>query len=151
MTTRPRSLCPTRARRATTISTLCLALLAACGDSDPGRAPAGIRFTPQRLEFGSVQAGTSKDLVFEMSNDSASIVEGTFHKDLCDEPSTPGIGNPCWYMVGTVSYSLQPGSTATFTVRFAPYDDVSQCGLGNSQCRFESPHGVMESSGIGSP
>jgi hypothetical protein len=123
----------------------------AFGDGDPGTAPAGIRFTPGRLEFGNVLAGTSKDLVFEMSNSSASVIEGTFNKALCDEPSMPGIGNPCWYMVGAVTYRLDPGATTTITVRMAPYNEVSQCGLGGSQARFELPHGVMQSSGNWKP
>jgi hypothetical protein len=133
---------------------LALAFAAGCGD-DPPPSPGApqAQIEPQALSFGEVQAGTSKDLTFQVANTGGGVLEGDFQSGTCDAPSVRD-SPACWSVVGEASFRLAAGQSQIITVRFAPYAvsaGGAQCGMGPAHCQFESPFGIVHCTGTGVP
>jgi hypothetical protein len=124
-----------------------------CGDEDVGPDGPRARFDTTLLDFDNVPAGTSAERSFTLTNAGGGSLAGTFASGLCDPPSAPA-GVPCWTLVGDGSYALGGNQSKTFTVRFAPYSVAAgggDCGIGDSHCQFDSPHGSVHCTATGLP
>jgi hypothetical protein len=123
-----------------------------CDDDYSPQSPSA-RFDTTFLDFDNVQAGTSAERSFTLTNVGGGNLSGTFAAGLCDPPSTPA-GTPCWSLAGDGSYTLGANESKTFTVRFAPYSVSAggdDCGIGDSHCQFDSPHGTIHCTATGLP
>jgi hypothetical protein len=93
--------------------------------------------TPSSLNFGGIATGTTKDLTFTVQNTGAGTLSGA--------ASVPASS---YSIVGTASYSLGAGATATITVRFAP----ATAGTFNRTVTFTGGAGTTASvTGTGQP
>lgn len=134
---------------------LALAFAAGCGDDPPPPAPGTpqAQIEPRALSFGDVQAGSSKDVAFQITNTGGGLLEGSFQEGTCDLPSVPDAA-ACWSLAGEASFRLAAGQSQTMTVHFAPYavsTSGAQCGMGPAHCQFESPYGIVHCTGTGVP
>jgi len=82
--------------------------------------------SPTSLAFGAVAPGTTKDLSFTITNLGSGTLAGT-------------VTSPCveYTFVGSPSYNLGAGGSATITVRFAPSQSGASCcalDTGNPDC-----------------
>jgi len=93
------------------IALLCAATLPACSDHAvvSPRGTAQPHVSPVRLSFGAVVVGQEARLDFVVSNTGTAALTGR-------------IGAPCpnFALVGDASYSLGPGDSATWGIRFQP-------------------------------
>jgi hypothetical protein len=114
-----------RALAAALVSVLiCVVLLGGCGgDSGGNGGPSEpiCKLDVDSLAFGSVIVGESHDLTFKLTNTGGGTLAGTV-SEAC----------PDFEIVGTVSYSLGAGDSATFTVRFSP------ASVGSKACTIET-------------
>jgi len=132
-------------------SVLVVALVAAACDDNSGTGQPVPRFDTTFLDFGNVDAGTSQERSFTLTNTGTGVLQGTFAQTVCDPPSNP-TGTACWSLVGDATYLLTTNQSKTFTVRFAPYSVSAgggDCGLGAGHCQIESAHGIVHCSGTG--
>ena len=101
-----------------------LMLLPGCGGDSEG--PAGpidpaCSLDVQSLSFGAVNVGESLDLNFKLKNTGGGTLTGTVSEACTD-----------FSIVGSASYSLGAGDSATFTVRFTP------ASVGSKACTIET-------------
>jgi hypothetical protein len=91
--------------------------------------------SPSFLDFGTVEAGSSSDLGFTISNTGSTVVAGTV-SELCDDYSIVSGGG---------AYSLSTGQTHAVTVRFEPATEGARgCTIetGDAACVDVSCSGV---------
>lgn len=101
-----------------------LMVLPGCGGDSEG--PSGptepaCSLDVQSLSFGAVNVGESLDLNFKLKNTGGGTLTGTVSEACTD-----------FSIVGSASYSLGAGDSATFTVRFTPGT------VGNQACTVET-------------
>jgi hypothetical protein len=103
---------------------ICVMLLGGCGgDSGGNGGPSEpvCKLDVESLAFGSVSVGGSHDLTFKLTNTGGGTLAGTVSEACAD-----------FAIVGTASYSLGAGDSATFTVRFSP------ASVGSKVCTIET-------------
>ncbi|MHC4148320.1 MAG: choice-of-anchor D domain-containing protein, partial [Planctomycetota bacterium] len=102
-------------------------------------APALNLFPPEKLDFGNVTVGSSKDLVVTVTNLGEGILQGT-----------PSTSDPFAIVAGG-SFALQEGESQTITVRFTPTEATDFEGhLDITIDAAENPH-VIALTGTGTP